>query len=943
MRRFHANHNKSGQCSPGFHASRRCTAYILLIWALFISFCVKAVEIRRLSVRDGMQDMVVSAICKDSRGFVWFGTASSIERFDGVHFRHYEFPGTDEKPKWVNVVTEVSPGCVYAGNDMGLWTVTEGKLERVLPKKITKSVRAILHDGHGTVYIGGDAGLYVVRNDKVENILIDSNVLSNSNKIIGMCIQNGRTLWMITEHSLYSMNLSGRKIVAHPNTDMGKKKGPTYKCITSIGNSLYIGTIKSGILRYDARSGTFSNYMKIDGNTVSSISSDGRDVLYVSTDGGGVRFISTRTRNIVKSFVYSADDDNTISSNAVYSLMVDRDGLVWAGTYQLGLNYTLWQGNSFRVYSTPFFNSFDMAMHNIVIDHDVKILGTLNGIFIIDEHKGSVIKFQMPALRSNSITTLCRLNNKVYAGTFGGGMYEIDLGSYRIQTFHPELGSPFTDGDVNCIRADRNGRLWVGTSSGVYRFGNGRLEHHYTIENSPMPGNIVHEMFFDSTGKGWICTNNGMCIYEPSSDRIRTDVFPEGFPNKEKVCMIYEDSRHRLYLMPFKGPAVTTNLSINDFGVFNPGPLLEGKDVRFIIEDKQKQLWIGTDNGLFCYDRKGLLIPYGFADGLPSPVFLSCAPVQDNRGTLWFGNSKGLIQFKPSERKHTPGYDIAITTFSANGVPADDKIEKDDEKSYSISLKSDQRNITIGFSDFRYTDPAYMNFEYKLDGVDEEWRYLNGSSDVNYYNLSPGTYVFRVRHVGIPSSEVVMTVHIASSLTTALMVFSCVAAVCAGLYYYNVKRRKRVKAESADNIADGNDNAGQALEHSEEKYKTGKVSEKECEQLAEKIKQLMLKRKLYTNPELKLSDLAAEAGTTSNALSYMFNQYLRQNYYDFVNTYRIEEFKRIVEAGEHQRFTLNAMMEQCGFSSRTSFFRCFKKQCGLTPTEYIRKQAESSE
>ena len=85
-----------------------------------------------------------------------------------------------------------------------------------------------------------------------------------------------------------------------------------------------------------------------------------------------------------------------------------------------------------------------------------------------------------------------------------------------------------------------------------------------------------------------------------------------------------------------------------------------------------------------------------------------------------------------------------------------------------------------------------------------------------------------------------------------------------------------------------------------------------------------------------IPDLASIIGVPSYTLSYLFNQYLKRNYYDYINDYRIAEFKSLVSKGEHTRYTLNALMELCGFSSRTSFFRYFKKVNGITPSEYIK-------
>ena len=69
---------------------------------------------------------------------------------------------------------------------------------------------------------------------------------------------------------------------------------------------------------------------------------------------------------------------------------------------------------------------------------------------------------------------------------------------------------------------------------------------------------------------------------------------------------------------------------------------------------------------------------------------------------------------------------------------------------------------------------------------------------------------------------------------------------------------------------------------------------------------------------------------------YKFNQYLNQSYYDFINEYRVTQFKKMVADSQYSRYTLTALAELCGFSSRASFFRSFKKSTGVTPNEYIR-------
>lgn len=113
------------------------------------------------------------------------------------------------------------------------------------------------------------------------------------------------------------------------------------------------------------------------------------------------------------------------------------------------------------------------------------------------------------------------------------------------------------------------------------------------------------------------------------------------------------------------------------------------------------------------------------------------------------------------------------------------------------------------------------------------------------------------------------------------------------------------------------------------------MSEEDCRLLSEQLDSLMNEKRLYMNPKLKIADLAEALHIPSYKLSYLFSQYLDHTFYDYVNDFRIIEFKRLIEKGEHKSYSLNALMEKCGFMSRSSFFRHFKKHTGMTPNEYI--------
>lgn len=262
-----------------------------------------------------------------------------------------------------------------------------------------------------------------------------------------------------------------------------------------------------------------------------------------------------------------------------------------------------------------------------------------------------------------------------------------------------------------------------------------------------------------------------------------------------------------------------------------------------------------------------------------------------------------------------------------------------------IELESSQNNLTFYFSGFTYTEPAYMTYEYKLEGENDEWQILTGKSDITYYDLPAGKYVFKVRHIGNLDSMACIVVQIPYPIETWSIIAIIIAAAFLGYVYFQRKRKeKQAKAVQPQAPVREETKENEKQEKTAEtKYKTNKISTEECKRLTEKLEALMLREKPYTNPELKIADLATMLGRSAHTLSYLFNQHLNRNYYDYINDYRIEEFKRLINEDEYSKYTLSALAELCGFSSRASFFRYFKKATGITPNEYIRSIGKNNE
>jgi AraC-like DNA-binding protein len=120
------------------------------------------------------------------------------------------------------------------------------------------------------------------------------------------------------------------------------------------------------------------------------------------------------------------------------------------------------------------------------------------------------------------------------------------------------------------------------------------------------------------------------------------------------------------------------------------------------------------------------------------------------------------------------------------------------------------------------------------------------------------------------------------------------------------------------------------------KYAKSGLNENTAKVLHQQLKNLMETERLFIEPELTLTDLATRLEVHPNYLSQVINELEGVNFYDYINTFRIEKFKRLVLLPQNQKYTLLALAYECGFNSKTAFNRFFKKATDLSPSEYLK-------
>lgn len=117
-------------------------------------------------------------------------------------------------------------------------------------------------------------------------------------------------------------------------------------------------------------------------------------------------------------------------------------------------------------------------------------------------------------------------------------------------------------------------------------------------------------------------------------------------------------------------------------------------------------------------------------------------------------------------------------------------------------------------------------------------------------------------------------------------------------------------------------------------YKKSGLSETDAKYYLVNLITYMKEKKPFCDSNLKLTDLAFSIGITSHNLSEILNTHLNQTFYDFVNSYRVNEVKELIEFDSKKNLSLISIAFEAGFSSKSSFNTTFKKFEGVTPSEY---------
>lgn len=903
------------------------------------SFCFSSDYAQiNIGTKGELKDNYVHSIYKDSDGFIWVGTGTTVERWDGVQGVVYPFPeyNLEYAPYLVNTILERKPHDYWVGCKKGLWKVNlkNCKMERAFSEQIAFPVYALAKDEVGRLYMGTENGLYLYDGKGISNIRVDTEgAQSGSNRVLGIEIVGKNTAWLMTPEGLVLCTPQSKTIKFYPNTLSGSGN---LLSIARVGETFYIGTEKKGILTFDCSNHRYSSYWDKIQAPVSALSYE-NGFLAVATLGQGIHLLSLSDKRLVYEGVYNPKVNNGLVSNRFSSILLSQ-GNIWGGTDNYsGMVNLKEQSTIFDLYATKGFNSAGIPIRSVFQSDDQLFVSNRDGFVCIkndDVRYFNAKTVGKEKLRSDLVFSFYKYEGILLIGTYAGGVCAMIPETYAF--IETPLTKALTKNDIFMFLEDAANNLWIAASDGLYCYDKRtQTIKEYNAFNSGMPGNIVYGIYIDSSDRFWVATNRGVAQFDPKTGKCSQKMLPEGsLIRNEPVRSVYEGRDGTLFFCILNNNKEKT-FCISDKHL---------KNFRFplsiecynIIQDQDGSYWLGSYLGVVKMNEELTRFTlFTSADGLPdAPMTGGPAIVKDPYGRFWMANMKGLVTIDPAMATDVHPSPVRITEVGVNGVQVLDDLL---QSGSSFSLKRSENNLVFRFVSLGYENPEEMKYEFMLKGRDSTWMRLDHDNKVAYYNLKPGTYTFKVRKLLNEESATEISFKIENDFPWILfgVVLLLLSGITLAILYVRKKRKGFSEKESEEIYAGLKATKEERTAASSESYV--KLTEDEVERMINELKAYMEKDKPYLNVDLKQSDVAMALGYSTYLLSALFTYYLKTGYYDFVNTYRIEEFKCRVKAGEHKKYTLLTLAEQCGFKSKTSFFRSFKKITGLTPKEYIQR------
>ena len=935
----------------------RFLSFLIFVGFLFVGLPLHpikaALTVNYLTDQDGLPNYTVYKIFKDSRNMMWIGTFNGICRFDGHSFTKFHI----DLPKPLNAVTDIvetHEGHIMFGTRKGLYLVEPERQTCVQVCPQISFVNCIGKIGQ-TLLIGSANGLWVYKNpEEAEPIKFENSVISKGNIVNDITDDGKGGAWLCSDEFLIHLNLKDRSLKKYKiSKDL---LTGNLRNICRGGDRIYIGTRNSGLLVFDPSTASTESYIDLDCPVIADLNSDGKDLLYVATDGNGAYIIDTRKRQIVNTYRTNTADF-PLPSNAVYTFWHDKTlGISWFGFATDGICYNYHRHPLFKIYRYKDLNTDGLPVRSFCIHDGDKAIGTQDGLWFVSEKRDIIRYFTSEEIGGRIVTNIQYFGGHFVIATYEKGLSILDPKTLELR--HLDYNDNLKNGNFSRIEPLQDQRLFACSNTGIFVFDTDfNIVKHFHSRNSELPNAYICDILFDLTGKGWIGTMYSLAIYDPLTQTIQSRDFPEGFFDKESN-LTFNLCRNGDMLAVSETSVFRSKSDLSEYTTLDLYQRLNIGNIFFITENRQGKYWMGTDKGLFLFEKDlKNYCQFNENDNLPSLRFNRNEFQETPDGVFWLGNTKGLMYLTPQmqtdlNRKIYGKVALNHMTIANREVQPQDFQRQLEQQEISLSWNFGCQTLSVVPILLNYAKPQGRYYEWSLDGA--EYRSSRDGETISPDKLSLGSHNLKIRLAGHEETATTWRISVSPSLIFYIETLLAVLLVFFAWYTKALKdkrirfRNLLVRKHTMDLEIAARRAIRKQKEEEEKKrqeaqeakvqamYEKSRMNQNEYKALHKKVKDCMENDKPYTNPNLRITDLAAMVDCTPTKLSQMFNQHLRQNFFDYVNLYRVEEFKRRVASEKYSQYTVVAISETCGFK-RSTFFATFKKFEHCTPTEYLQQ------
>jgi signal transduction histidine kinase/ligand-binding sensor domain-containing protein/DNA-binding response OmpR family regulator len=759
---------------------------------------------------DGLSHNQIHCIMQDSAGFIWIGTNSGLNRFDGNTFKVFKHANSNPKSiKDNNIfnVFEDSQRKLWVRHSQG-WDIFEPITEsfqntpQISLNQITiphERLNTLMSDDKGrdwfcTNYFGlicrvpdRDSVVQLV-NDEADTATISSNYVS------AIAPDKEGNMWIVTNvGAIEKINVSTFKVAKRIFFNRSKnttvyydifidREGVIWTHATNYAGGVYSFNPSTEELRhFNTKS---ANY-RLTSDIVTDVIQDIDGMIWISTDHGGLNLFNKHSQ----SFTYLSPDPfnkASLSANNLVCMYKDRHGTIWIGTFKDGID--CYHKDVFR---------FNLLKDNPIVPNDLNeddincIVEDKSGNFWFGTNGKGLIRYNVdnqrytyfrhnendPASICNDIIVTLEVDhlNQLWVGTYFGGMDRFDGQRFHHYSHDPNNPVSLSDNRVFSICEDSNRNLWVGTLGGGLNLKAAGKETflHYKVDDiNSIRSNFIFDILQDKKGNIWFATAIGLSRYVVESNRFIQYSNEEDNPrslSNNNATTLYIDDKENLWVGTREGLNLF-NYETNEFEIFRTENGLPDDFIFSITGDKKGNLWVTTPYNLSKVTlRESNKIPaisvsvYGESDGLQSGEFNVNSVWKRSNGEIYVGGTKGVNYFNPGLNKDVSGNNkiiIAGLMLFNRPVGIGEKVnnrvllEKSFQHLDKIVLKHNENVFSIEFSDLNYLRSDFSNFYYKLEGFNENWLADEMKNrTAQFTNLNPGNYTFVVRKAKSIDSE----------------------------------------------------------------------------------------------------------------------------------------------------------------------------------------------